>query len=62
MAERKPPGTTKLFGKMKTRPSKAEYEEELLDSDFNNLTKAFTGGDDEEHLRQQALAKKLAEH
>ena len=47
---------------MKTRPSKAEYEEELLDSDFNNLTKAFTGGDDEDHLRQQALAKKLAEH
>ena len=39
--EKKPVVESKMFGKIKIRPSKGEFEEELLDSDFNNLTKSF---------------------
>ena len=54
---------SKMFGKIKNRPTKAEFEDELLDSDFNNFTKALTGGgDDPESARQQELAARLAEH
>jgi len=33
---------SKIFGrKLKNRPTKQEFEEELLDSDLNNFTKAL---------------------
>lgn len=55
---------SKIFGrKMKNRPTKQEFEEELLDSDLNNFTKALQGGeDDPEGVRAEQLAAKLAEH
>ncbi len=55
---------SKIFGKkLKNRPTKAEFEEELLDSDFNNFTKSLQGGeDDPEGRRAEQLAARLAEH
>ena len=64
--EAEPVVVSKMFGKVKYRPSRAEFEDELLDSDLNNLAKPFQGGDksssSEEAARQAELAIKLAEH
>lgn len=34
---------SQLFGKIKKKPTKEQYAEELLDSDFKNLGRAVTG-------------------
>ena len=45
---------SKIFGRKLRRISKEEFEDELLDSDFNNVTKALLMGDVDEKAEEEA--------
>lgn len=56
---------SKLFGKVKNRPTKEQFAEELLDSEMSNLGRAVTGedkGEGEIKERERHLAKMIKDY
>ena len=55
---------SKMFGKIRKPISKEEYQEDLLGTDYETMTRSVTGDADSEELsfRKKHLAKLLAKH